>query len=97
MDRIDLHACIDPKRAIGEDLIETLARIVFILDFADDLFKHVLNGDDTYRSSILVHDHRKRDTLLLHILQEVADAPRLGRIIGWTNQMSETSRVGGKG
>ena len=45
---------------------------MFVLDFADDRLKQILDGDETVGAAVLVDDDGHVDALLLHLLQQIA-------------------------
>ena len=45
--------------------------VVFVFDFADDLFHHILNGDQTVDAAVFVHDQSHVRALHAHFEQQV--------------------------
>ena len=43
---------------LGQDVVARLVEVVLVLDVADDLLEHVLDGDQAGHAAVLVHDDR---------------------------------------
>ena len=54
----DAHASVHHHFAAGIKLIERQLDVILVLDLAHDLFKNVLDSDDTCSPAVLVDDHR---------------------------------------
>src|SRR5215510_5136092 len=75
----DGHSGVD-----AEDSFAALAEfrgqrlVVFVLDFADDLFEYVFERQDALDAAVFVDDYGQVDAAILQALQDVAEPGRVG-------------------
>src|SRR5215475_2433009 len=74
----DGHTGVD-----AEDAVAALAEfrgqrlVVFVLDFADDLFEYVFERQNALDAAVFVDDYRQMDAAILQTLQDVAESGRV--------------------
>src|SRR5262249_7584903 len=52
--------------------------VVFVLNFADDLFEYVFERQDALDAAVFVDDYAQMDAAVLQALQDVAEPRRVG-------------------
>ena len=70
-------AGVGDDAAVGPlDQVRRLVDVVLVLDLADDLLDHVLDGDEPVDAAELVDDQRHVDARQAHLHQQVEDRHR---------------------
>ena len=83
---VERRARVKHVRAVGLLPEQRLfARVVFILDLADDLFQNIFDGHQPGHAAVFIHDNRYVDMALLQFLEQVAHALGFRNKIGWPN------------
>src|SRR5690606_31853945 len=62
--------------------------IIFIFDFANDLFQYIFNGDDTAGAAILINDHSHVLMILAKFVQQHVQTLALGNKGGWSHYIT---------
>ena len=72
----DLGLCLDPITAVrlGNDVVLGLVEIVLVLDIADDLLQHILDGDQSGDSAIFVDDDGDMVAIGAEVAQQYVEA-----------------------
>ena len=77
-----------PSVGIGRPLwFMDFLDVVFVLDFADEFFENVFEGDDAGGTAVFVDDDGEMRLLLLEFGEEVADLLRFRRVVGWMDKI----------
>ena len=72
--------------------IGRLLAVVLVLDLADDLLQHVLDGHDARRAAVLVDDDGHVDAVCPHVGQQLVDSLRLRHEEGRSRQVAQVRR-----
>ena len=63
---------------LGDDVVLAVVEVVLVLDVADDLLQHVLDGDEARDAAVLVDDDRDVVAVGAELAQQHVEALRLG-------------------
>ena len=63
---------------LGDDVVLALVEVVLVLDVADDLLEHVLDGDEARHAAVLVDDDRDVVAVGAEVAQQHVEPLRLG-------------------
>ena len=75
---LDADTAVEQGLVVADADDGVLDAVVLVLDFADDFFEQVLDGDEAGGAAVLVDDDGHVDALLAHVGEEVVHALRFG-------------------
>ena len=86
---VDADARVDDDLRVVHLLDGRLLAVVLVLDLADDLLQHVLDGHDARRAAVLVDDDGHVDAVRPHVGQQLVDVLRLRHEERRTRQLAQ--------